>query len=404
MHTQTARRPFPGPLRIAHVSDLHVTEGPRLDDQADVLRTILGQIREFRPHLVLLTGDLFGHAVPHRSTPRERAVLYPWVAALAQLCPVAVLYGNHDARPDLDVLALLGPVVRVLDGAGAVDVSIPGGSARIAWFAYPTTGWLLRDRPPVAAEQARQEAGNALAAWLRAQAAIVQAEPAKAHLLLGHVMVGGALTSGGEVLAGQEIEVAASDLRAVGADYVALGHLHRAQEVAPGAWYAGSPWRTDFGDVDPFKGWLAVTVDERGVDVELRESGSRRFATVDYRWRDGALALEEVSPPGAFGSPDPLETCRGMEVKLRLTAPAPEMATARSAFADVVAAARARAYRVTVETVSEPVMRVRAPELATAGTLEERLRVAWGQMEPSPAAEDQDHALRLLAQDLGAAP
>lgn len=422
-----SRLPFP--VRIAHVSDLHVTDGPRLTDQREALGRIAEAIEVQRPHLIAVTGDLFGHTVPHRSTPRERQVLYPWIARLSGIAPVFIVYGNHDARPDLDVLELLGRPqeepesgstrhpIRVLDGAGWLELEVPedpddsGGRTlpvRIVWFAYPTTGWLLADREAVAVEHSRLEASRALAGFLAIQSQFVHAQPDRAHVVLGHVMVGGSLTSGGEVLAGQEIEVQPAHLQAVGAHYVALGHLHRAQEVAPGAWYAGSPWRTDFGDLDESKGWLAVEVGEDGrAQVDLVDSGARRFGTIDYRWQGGFLVMTGATPPSAFGTPTPLHEVDGMEVKLRLTAPAPEMAAARSAFADAVATARARgAYRVVVETVAEPVLRVRAPELAQATTLEERLQVVWRQMDPEPPPEDQAAALAQLgrlAADLGGA-
>lgn len=411
--------PLPFPVRIAHVSDLHVTDGPRLDDQRLALARIADAMEAQRPHLIAVTGDLFGHTVPHRSTPRERQVLYPWIARLSGLAPVFIVYGNHDARPDLDVLELLGRPedepelgstrhpIRVLDGAGVLEFQVgedPEGpglgdealTVRLAWFAYPTTGWLLADRDAVAIENARLEASRALAGFLAIQGAVVQSEPSKVHVLLGHVMVGGSLTSGGEVLAGQEIEVQPAHLQAVGAHYVALGHLHRAQEVAPAAWYAGSPWRTDFGDLDESKGWLAVDLGEDGrAQVDLVDSGARRFVTLDYGWEGGRL-VHPSEPPA----------CRGWEVKARLTAPAPEMKAALVAFGVEVEAIRKLAHRVVVERVSVPVLRVRAPELAQATTLEDRLRVVWAQMEPPPPAEDQASALSFLtrlSQDLGAA-
>lgn len=100
--------PDPHRVRLLHLTDLHLTDGPRLPDQAAVLDHVVRQAVELGVQATFLTGDLYGLAVPHRSTPAERAVLFPAVRTLAQLGPVVVVYGNHDYPGDLETLAQLG--------------------------------------------------------------------------------------------------------------------------------------------------------------------------------------------------------------------------------------------------------------------------------------------------------
>lgn len=53
-------------MRILHVADLHVEQGPREAEQRRVLRTIATDARELRPDLAIIAGDLYGKTVPHR--------------------------------------------------------------------------------------------------------------------------------------------------------------------------------------------------------------------------------------------------------------------------------------------------------------------------------------------------
>ena len=68
------------------------------------------------------------------------------------------------------------------------------------------------------------------------------------HILMAHCFVGGAALSESDRAAavGGASQVPAGAF--AGFDYVALGHLHRSQEVAPGVRYSGSPLRYSFGE------------------------------------------------------------------------------------------------------------------------------------------------------------
>lgn len=78
-------RAFSG-LRIAQISDLHNTQfGP--DNK--ILITLLRQVR---PQLIVLTGDL----VDSRRT--DRAVAAAFAAAAAKIAPTFYVAGNHEAR------------------------------------------------------------------------------------------------------------------------------------------------------------------------------------------------------------------------------------------------------------------------------------------------------------------
>ena len=89
-------------VRILAICDLHVTERQREEDQRAVLARVADDADQLRPALSIIGGDLYGHAVPHRSTPTEREILAPFVQRLARWGPVVVLVGNHDVPEDLE--------------------------------------------------------------------------------------------------------------------------------------------------------------------------------------------------------------------------------------------------------------------------------------------------------------
>jgi exonuclease SbcD len=110
--------------------------------------------------------------------------------------------------------------------------------------------------------------------------------PETVNVVVAHAMVRGGRLGGGEREA-QTIEDYWIDATAFPptAQYVALGHLHRTQQLPGPAplWYSGSPIQVDFGEQDDDKHVLLVEVHPgRPARVEpVRLDGVRRLRTVD---------------------------------------------------------------------------------------------------------------------------
>jgi exonuclease SbcD len=81
------------------------------------------------------------------------------------------------------------------------------------------------------------------------------------NVVAGHLMVAGGVLGGGERLAHTIFDYCVSPTGfPSSAHYVALGHLHRAQQLGsqPPVWYCGSPLQLDFGETGDTKGVLVV--------------------------------------------------------------------------------------------------------------------------------------------------
>jgi len=379
-------------VKIAHLADLHITEGPRLDDQRDVLARIIDDARRLGPpDLWIIAGDLTGRAVPHRPSPAERAVLEPALVQMAEIAPVVVVAGNHDHTMALLRLADLGGIfpIQVFTIAAAVTVSTPAGPVEIYALPYPTKRWLLagQDAPRGVAET-REAVSAALAALLRAWAgrvAEIRAEhPTRQQIGVGHFNVAGSRTAGGEILAAHEIELSRTELEALDVDYGALGHIHLNQRF--GNWYyPGSPWRLDFGEIEPLKQWHMVEINGY-TEVLGHDTHCRAFVTFTYRW----AADDDDSEPRWTARPTPgqLAEVPGAEVRLRVTMP--ETWAASVPLADEVERIEAAgAHRIIIERIVEPVLRVRAPSVASAATIPEKIAEYWQIVASPPNPTEQ---------------
>ena len=140
-------------MRILHCADLHIRCSPTSNDRHEeylrVLRRLVETAGDLAPDACLIAGDVF-HS-KYKCSARGADLFLWFVRALADLCPVYVLAGNHDFQqeapdsPDL-VTAVLGgsgiPGVHVmnetkvyrLDGGAfsvvTVQDALEGGSTR----------------------------------------------------------------------------------------------------------------------------------------------------------------------------------------------------------------------------------------------------------------------------------
>jgi hypothetical protein len=122
--------PYAG--RIAHLSDIHLTDSTAeptgLAEQRAELLELVGRINGAWPNLWALTGDIFGHTVPYRSTAAERNAFADVLRAMADQAPVIVLSGNHDGANELDLFARIEAKwpIYVVKELGAFSITASG--------------------------------------------------------------------------------------------------------------------------------------------------------------------------------------------------------------------------------------------------------------------------------------
>lgn len=261
-------------MRLLHTSDWHagctLHRRQRLEETEAVLREIVEVARNEEVDLVLVCGDIFESFSP--SAEAERIVYETFLALSLAGIPALAIAGNHDyARRWLAIQALfealdvhVRPEVRRPTDGGIVEIEAEDGeTAQIA--ALP---WVA-ERALFGAEEMMGLQGEPYQAYAERLPELITAlcafDPDKVNVLAAHLFVSGAKPGGGEreLTIGEIFAVNAAALPTT-PQYIALGHVHRPQEV-PGcavpARYSGSPLQLDFGETEQAK---SVTI----VDVE----------------------------------------------------------------------------------------------------------------------------------------
>lgn len=263
-------------MRILHTSDWHLGRSfhgfSLLDDQASVLETLVTTVQEEQVDLVVVAGDLYDRAVPPADAISLCDELLGRLRATG--ARVVAVAGNHDSGPRLGFgeavmtaggVTIRGDVRRVAD---PVTLDADDGGAPVACFLVPYLEPELA-RHALGAPEARTHdaiwgaAGAAIEARRRALG------PHRSILVAHAFLAGGAATDSERVLSvGGVDQVEPGALG--GFDYVALGHLHRAQTIGRGRMrYSGSPVAYSFSEAaDTKQAWLVDLAPDGSVGVE----------------------------------------------------------------------------------------------------------------------------------------
>ncbi len=248
-------------MRILHTSDWHLGRSfhgaSLLDEQAEALDRVVALVTEHQVELVVIAGDLYDRAVP----PAPAVDLFErTLARLRQAgARVAAISGNHDSAVRIGVrdqllgaagVAVRGDVARVTEPL-VLDRPADGGppvAVYLVPFLEPSVDAevLAGLGPDEASSSPSQQPGPLapvvpLARRASHDHALRLATTAARHHLAGlgsarSVLVAHAFVAGGTPTDSERaLSVGGGDRVAVGAfagfDVVALGHLHRPQDV-----------------------------------------------------------------------------------------------------------------------------------------------------------------------------
>lgn len=250
-------------MRLLHTADWHLGRpfhgASLLEHQAAFLEWLAEVAREERVDAVVMAGDLYDRALP---AAEAVALASEGLGRLAhEGRQVVVISGNHDSAQRLGFAAPL------LARAGLHFHTDPAACARptvvgnIAIYGIP---YLEPDlvAPGLGCAERTHEAVLA-AAMAQVRTDLARRPAGTAAVVVAHAFVAGASTAASE----RELAVGGagqvgSKLFA-GADYVALGHLHRPQAVSGGR-YAGSPLAYSFSEAADVKSVTIVEIGGRG--------------------------------------------------------------------------------------------------------------------------------------------
>ena len=258
-------------MKLFHISDLHlgkrVYEFSMLEEQRELLCTILHKIDEEKPNLLLISGDIYDKPVP----PTEAVkLLDTFLTELsARKLHTYLIAGNHDSAQRLEFgKEIFG--MEQIHISGSIEKGLAHFTETDEYGSVEI--WLLPFFKPAHINGILPT--ESVSSYAEAAKVLLERENIDfscRNIILVHQFVtwkGRAERSESETLSlGGVDEIDAGLL--FDFDYAALGHLHSPQQMGKRTVrYAGSPMPYSFSEIHRKKG---ITV------VELREKGDISF-------------------------------------------------------------------------------------------------------------------------------
>lgn len=310
---------MPDPIRVLHFADSHIgmenygktdPETGLSSRVVDFLRRmdeIVDYAREHEVDLTIFAGDAFKTRSPNPTLQREFAHR---IRDLSELAPIVLLVGNHDLPPSalkassIEIYETLAvPNVWVAyDYTGKV-IETKRGAVYVAAAPYPIRARLLERIPTggMTIAQTDELLQTELSKILDQLAAEADQHGEMPRLLTGHFTVGGAVVGSERgIMLGRDVAVPKTILADSRWDYVALGHIHKHQNLtdgridAPPVVYSGSIERIDFGEEGDPKGFCWVELSRDETHWQFIKVKARPFITLRGDMRTSSNPTQET--------------------------------------------------------------------------------------------------------------
>ena len=255
-------------MKFLHISDLHIGKRVNgfsmIEDQKFVFDEIERITAEEKPDGILLAGDIYDN-----HNPSEEAVklFSDILTRLSSLTRVFIISGNHDSDEKLAFASAIlekanvyiSPVFK--GEVNSVELEDEYGKVYVHLLPFLKP----QDVRHYCEDREIRSYDDAIRAVLENH----QLDLSERNVFLSHQFVTGASTSDSEEMSVGGVENVGADVYR-DYDYVALGHLHRPQNlnVENRMRYAGSPVKYSFSEEHDCKAVTRIVLREKG-DVEV---------------------------------------------------------------------------------------------------------------------------------------
>lgn len=246
-------------MKILHTADLHVGDSRNLPNYLERQHAMLAWLTrmavDHQVAALLIAGDIFD---TKHVLPRERDMFMEWLfdhdrAGKANGFVTVMINGNHDEIED--GYTLLHGLKRLMERGLLQTTMVVELHARCLEV---VPGLQVACMP--AAGYKGDELSTAVRAFRKALdlKAEKTGQPVQHFVVMAHEAIAGAYNEAGTYKAkGPGID------QSLDVTYWALGDIHKPyQQMAPNAWYPGSPIQHEFGDVSTTRGALLVDLDD----------------------------------------------------------------------------------------------------------------------------------------------
>lgn len=304
-------------VKVLHLSDIHIGSGfshgkvnpetginTRLEDFVNTLRICIDRAIAEPVDLVLFGGDAFPDATPPPYVHEAFASQFRRLADVK--IPAVLLVGNHDQHSQgsggasLSIYrTLVVPGFIVGDTITTHRINTNGGEIQIITLPWLNRSTLLT-RPEtegLALAEVNEMLNQKLQPVLEAE--IRRLDSKLPTILLAHLMADRANLGAEKFLAvGKGFTIPMSMLVRSEFDYVALGHVHKHQNLNPSndppVIYPGSIERVDFSEEKEEKGYVLLEIEAGKVDWEFCILPARPFLTIEIDVSKAEDPLETV--------------------------------------------------------------------------------------------------------------
>jgi exonuclease SbcD len=264
-------------IKFLHSSDLHLGkvfhDQSLIEDQAVMLEELRLLLEDESYAALVIAGDVYDRSIP---SPEAVDLFGAFLGKVKNKRPsleIIVIPGNHDSASRLgfgrEIFARLGIRFGVSVEECDKPVIVERGGECCAFFLLPflSPGGAFSPQSALVEEAARR--------MEKARQELALHSPGASSVLVAHLFASGAEEAGSErVFMGNAEHVNISLFK--GFDYIALGHLHRCQNIfnnAAGiqATYSGSPLVYSFAEVssaEQKKCFLSVELKKGAAKVE----------------------------------------------------------------------------------------------------------------------------------------
>lgn len=274
-------------IRFIHTADIHfgMENYGKIDPKTGIHTRLLDFFRALNECIdtaineqvdfFLFSGDAYKTA--HPSQTQQKLLFKSFLRLHKAGIPIIIVIGNHDnplSFGKAHALDIFGEMplsgFHVISKPTILPLQTKNGPINIVGIPWPT-----RNTVSISEKHLMKSASEITMYISKAVVSIIKdlahkLDPQIPAVLAGHLTVANGIFSGSEKRAvyGTDPLFLPSELAIEPFDYVALGHLHRYQNLNEGGYpavvYSGSIERIDFGERKEGKGFCLVTIEAKG--------------------------------------------------------------------------------------------------------------------------------------------
>lgn len=257
-------------MRFLHLADLHIGKRVNgfsmIEDQKFVFEQVYNVIENEKIDGIIMAGDIYDKPVPSAETVKLFDEMLTRLVSIN--LPIFVISGNHDSAERIgfgsDILSAAKVYMSRVYNGNLQKIELEDDYGKINVYLLPFI-------KPATVKNIYKEAeikdyDDALECVLSQE----KIDETKRNVIVSHQFVTGAMRSESEeVSVGGLDNVSVENYEAF--DYVALGHIHRAQQMGrESARYAGTLLKYSFSEEKHNKSMTIVDLKEKG-NIEIKE-------------------------------------------------------------------------------------------------------------------------------------